>query len=240
MISSACNVKLKNMGSLPRVDSAMNSWGVPLTVNLVSRLLTEFTSIETLTPITTIGILQSYSERELMIRPESERQFQWWMFHVKASETYSNITTSTTTVNLPATKARGLFEDVQFLYSIIVDASTSGPTGNFTVTTPSVITDTHTFVTDWNTNNTTQQIALVTDSPTGFIRPQTITLAGGTEATTIQVTTPATTINIPGTRFNNDDEIIVDGTKYRIMFVNDYKLYGYYEYHMIEAYQGAT
>ncbi len=240
MITSACNVTLKNVGTLPRVDGAVNSWGVPLTVNLVSRLITEFTSIETLTPVSTVGVLQSYSTRELMVRPENERQFQWWMLHVKATETFSNITTTTTTVSVPATYARGLFEDVQFIYNIVVDASTIGTAGNFTVTTPSVITDTHTFISDWNTANTTQQIVLVTDSQTGFIRPQTITLSGGTEATTVQVTTPNTTQIIYGSRFNNDDEVVIDGIKYRIMFTNDYKLYGYYEYHMIEAYQEVT
>ena len=237
-IVSASSFPLNALGSLPQVNGAMNSWGQSVVANLVSKTIVDFTTMEVLTPVTTIGVLQSYSARELMIRPENERQFQWWMFHVKAQESYvaSSVVTVETTVS--AAKARGNFLDPLDNPSIVLEATVAGSSGNFEVIVPPGQI-TNFFVPYWNSINPTKQIALISDGFMGLIKEQTVTLSGGVDAGSTTITTGSTSL-IPGTRFNNDDVLIIKSKRYRIMMTNDYKDYGYFEYHMIEDYQEAT
>lgn len=74
-------------GSVPDVSGAMQDYFQPMTFTPVSKAVEGFQVVETPTPIVFRGVIQPFTERQLMLKPEGERSWTWLMVHADPSLT---------------------------------------------------------------------------------------------------------------------------------------------------------
>ena len=71
--------------SLPNVSSVLDGWEQNVTFVKVTQTLVDFQVVDTLTNYTFRGVVQPFSPKELEIKPEGERGWEWLMIHSKTA-----------------------------------------------------------------------------------------------------------------------------------------------------------
>lgn len=82
MISNAKDSPLfSGAGNLPNVQGALADWFQKLTFVKMKKEIVNFSVAETPVPYSFMGVRQPMSPRQLMIKPEGERSWDWQTIH---------------------------------------------------------------------------------------------------------------------------------------------------------------
>ena len=85
-IANGCNRSLQfQQGTVPDVSGALKDWFQPLTFTLVNKDVEAFQNVEDPTPIIFWGVIQPFTERQLVLKPEGERSWSWLLMHAEPS-----------------------------------------------------------------------------------------------------------------------------------------------------------
>lgn len=77
-IANGCNVPINvRTGRIPDVSGGLTSWFQPMIFTKIVKATVAFQLIETATNINFWGVLQPLNGRELAIKPEGERRWNW-------------------------------------------------------------------------------------------------------------------------------------------------------------------
>lgn len=81
-ILNAKNTPLNaNSGTVPNVSGALLNWFQKMVFGLVTKTIQDFQVIETVVQINFMGVIQPLSGRQLMMKPEGQRQWNWIWVH---------------------------------------------------------------------------------------------------------------------------------------------------------------
>jgi len=81
-INNAKDVPLNtNTGTLPDMADTLMDWFQPLVFGLITKTVSAFQLIETVTDINFHGIIQPLSGKQIAMKPEGQRQWNWIMVH---------------------------------------------------------------------------------------------------------------------------------------------------------------
>lgn len=70
-------------GSVPQMGQTLDQWLQPLTVGIVTKTIKNFQSVETMVQYTFRGVWQVFTARQLMLKPEGQRAWSWYMIHTQ-------------------------------------------------------------------------------------------------------------------------------------------------------------
>ena len=84
-IANGCNrsIKLIN-GTIPDVSGAIRDWFQPMVFEIVCKTVVAFSAGEVQTPICFRGMMQPFTERQLQLKPEGQRAWDWFWVHTDA------------------------------------------------------------------------------------------------------------------------------------------------------------
>lgn len=74
-------------GTLPDVSGALQDLFQPITFTPVAKTVNGFQVVEVGAPINFRGVIQQFSERQLMLKPEGQRAWSWAMIHAEPTLT---------------------------------------------------------------------------------------------------------------------------------------------------------
>lgn len=72
-----------NTGGLPNVGDTLQGYFQPMIFTQVTKTVVDFVAVETPTNFTFMGVWQPYSPRQLLMRPEGERKWKWFICHAE-------------------------------------------------------------------------------------------------------------------------------------------------------------
>lgn len=70
-------------GSVPDVSGALFDWFQPMVFTTVVKVNTGFQVVENPCDICFEGVIQPFTERQLMLKPEGERAWTWFLLHAQ-------------------------------------------------------------------------------------------------------------------------------------------------------------
>lgn len=76
-------------GTVPDVSGALQSYYQPMVFEPVQKTITGYQIVETGNPINFRGVIQPLSGRQLMMKPEGERSWNWSLLHCDTALTLS-------------------------------------------------------------------------------------------------------------------------------------------------------
>lgn len=118
-----------NSGTLPDVSGAMLDYFQPMVFGVVVKTVQNFQAVETKTSVNFQGVWQPLSERQLMMKPEGQRQWKWFWLHAEPSlvlEPDSIITYLGIQYRVMTQKDYRLYGYLE--YHLVDDYTGSGPT----------------------------------------------------------------------------------------------------------------
>lgn len=81
-IANGCNTPInQRTGTVPDVSGALQDYFQPMTFEPVGKVVNGFQVVETGTAITFRGTAQPLTERQLMLKPEGQRAWSWFLVH---------------------------------------------------------------------------------------------------------------------------------------------------------------
>lgn len=81
-IANAANRPLfAKAGTVPDVSGALQDWYQLLIFTKVAKIVEGFQVVETPTPINFRGVIQPFTERQLLLKPEGQRAWSWLLMH---------------------------------------------------------------------------------------------------------------------------------------------------------------
>lgn len=82
-IANAANIPLNQgpNGTVPDVSGGLKDYFQPMTFTLVGKQVVDFQALETPTNVTFQGVIQPFSERQLLLKPEGQRSWTWYTLH---------------------------------------------------------------------------------------------------------------------------------------------------------------
>lgn len=72
-------------GRLPQVTGALRGLMQPMTVETLVKTVINFQVVETATTFDFMGVVQPFTDRQLLLRPEGERAWTWLTLHADTS-----------------------------------------------------------------------------------------------------------------------------------------------------------
>jgi hypothetical protein len=86
IISNAASKPLfDKSGDVPDVSGALTSYYQPMVFGKVTKVTNGFQVQEKIQPLNFQGVIQPFSERQLLILPEGQRSWTWYMLHADPS-----------------------------------------------------------------------------------------------------------------------------------------------------------
>lgn len=81
MIYNAGSVPLNKQpqGDVPDVSGALTSYFQPMVFERVTKTNTGFQAVEVGNPLNFQGVIMPFNQRQLLMKPEGERAWTWWM-----------------------------------------------------------------------------------------------------------------------------------------------------------------
>jgi hypothetical protein len=80
------NMPLNQINSnLPNMENALISWYVPMVFEVVTKETIGGRVVETTTPVNFHGVMQPLTTAKLMLRPEGQRTWKWFLMHCDTS-----------------------------------------------------------------------------------------------------------------------------------------------------------
>jgi hypothetical protein len=68
-------------GTVPDVSGALKDWFQPMVFTKVQKQIENFQVVETALPIVFQGTWQPFTERQLILKPEGQRAWSWFLLH---------------------------------------------------------------------------------------------------------------------------------------------------------------
>ena len=84
------NAKDSRAGRLPQVGGALVGWQSSMTFKLVRETIVDREIVKTETNYIYQGVFQPQRSRDLLIKPEGERNWKWWLLHTKTKYDINN------------------------------------------------------------------------------------------------------------------------------------------------------
>lgn len=85
-LQDAKNTKLDQLSpGIPNMSGALDNWMQPMVFVLVQKSNIAFQAVEVGEAIKFMGVIQPFTDRELMLRPEGERSWTWYWVHALPS-----------------------------------------------------------------------------------------------------------------------------------------------------------
>jgi hypothetical protein len=133
-IQNGANTPLneQNTGGVPDVGGALLQWFRPMVFGIVTKhqgRSTGYRVLETKVSVNFKGVWQPFTDRQLLIKPEGERAWKWFMVHADPTlilENDSIITYQGVQYRVDSQRDYSLYGYVQ--YSLVDDYTGSGPT----------------------------------------------------------------------------------------------------------------
>lgn len=73
--------KLNNESGMPQMDAAFAGWFSPITIGVVTQVVTDGDLVQSVRNVTFKGVIQPLTTEQLKVKPEGERSFRWYMIH---------------------------------------------------------------------------------------------------------------------------------------------------------------
>lgn len=70
-----------NSGTLPDMSSVLQDWYQTMTFGIITKNVSDFQVIESVMSTTFHGVWQPFTNRQLMMKPEGQRSWDWFMLH---------------------------------------------------------------------------------------------------------------------------------------------------------------
>lgn len=84
IISNGKNKPLNaQSGSLPDMSGALQGYFQPMTFGVVEKVTEGFQVVETMVNVSFRGVIQPLPERKLIMKPEGQRNWDWYMIHAE-------------------------------------------------------------------------------------------------------------------------------------------------------------
>ena len=83
------NSKSLPFGNLPNMGDALENWYQTMTVSIVTKSLTNYQVVESLNTFSIQAVRQPMSSRDLQIKPEGQRAWNWETLHVKGDDVFN-------------------------------------------------------------------------------------------------------------------------------------------------------
>lgn len=71
----------QNSGTTPNVNSAIQDWFQKMTFTTIVKTIVNFQLVEQLTNVDFLGVWQPFTTRDLLMKPEGQRRWSWFMVH---------------------------------------------------------------------------------------------------------------------------------------------------------------
>lgn len=117
-----------NSGTVPNLNDALLDWFQQMTFGIVEKTVENFQVIETQTQVAFMGVIQPFTERQLLIKPEGERARSWFWVHADPSlilKTDSVVIYLGKQYRVMSNKDYRLYGYVE--YQLVLDYTGSGP-----------------------------------------------------------------------------------------------------------------
>lgn len=85
IINAASIPLFAKSGAVPNVSGAMRSYYQQMTFVPVEKTISGFQVIENAEPIDLIGVIQPFTPRQLLLKPEGQRAWTWFTLHAEPS-----------------------------------------------------------------------------------------------------------------------------------------------------------
>lgn len=83
-ISNASDIPLgSNSGTVPNMSGTIENWFQPMTFTRIVKTVVNFQVKETPTNVDFQGVWQPFSAKQLMMKPEGQRQWSWFTCHAE-------------------------------------------------------------------------------------------------------------------------------------------------------------
>lgn len=91
MIKNAADTLLSsNTGTLPDMSSALFDYLQPMVFEVITKNIVNFQSTEVAAFLNLNGVIQPFSAAQLLIKPEGQRAWAWYMLHADTSTLLKN------------------------------------------------------------------------------------------------------------------------------------------------------
>lgn len=70
-------------GGVPNMGGALRNWFQPITFERVVKTTVGYQAVEAGTPIEFRGVIQPFSSRDLLLKPEGQRAWSWYRVHAE-------------------------------------------------------------------------------------------------------------------------------------------------------------
>ena len=134
-IINASNIPINEQtGSIPNVGGALLDWFQQMTFTLVTKTTQAFQVIETATNINFLGIIQPLTGRQLALKPEGERRWNWISVHAQCADNNAIVNLKPDDVIIYLTKQYRIMLSKNYAnygyiyYELVEDYTGSGPT----------------------------------------------------------------------------------------------------------------
>lgn len=85
MIINASDSKKNLSGSIPDVEDALSDWLKAMKIGVVTKTISDFQLSESIEYIDVLAVLQPFTTKQLQIKPEGERSWEWQTLHIKGT-----------------------------------------------------------------------------------------------------------------------------------------------------------
>jgi len=83
MIANAKDLSI-NTSSVPNVSDALSNWFSQLKIGKITKTVVDFQLSESISYYDVLAVLQPFTTKQLQIKPEGQRSWQWYTLHIKA------------------------------------------------------------------------------------------------------------------------------------------------------------
>lgn len=85
MIINAADSKINLSGSIPSVEDALSDWLKTIKIGVTTKSVVDFQLSESIEYIDVLAVLQPFTTKQLQIKPEGQRSWEWHTLHIKGT-----------------------------------------------------------------------------------------------------------------------------------------------------------
>lgn len=71
----------QNSGTVPNMSDTIAGYLQAMTFDVLTKTVVDYQNVETTTPVDFQGTFQPFSDRQLLLKPEGQRSWSWFMVH---------------------------------------------------------------------------------------------------------------------------------------------------------------
>lgn len=86
MIVNAANSKINLSGGIPNVEGTLSDWFKTMKIGVTVKTVVDFQLSETINYVDIQAVLQPFTTKQLQLKPEGQRSWNWETLHVKGTD----------------------------------------------------------------------------------------------------------------------------------------------------------